>query len=151
VTTTSTTIYIQQNQTNNINTLPKANVICFINELEVGSENIEVKNLQQFLCENEFYDQCLITGYFGPLTKKAVMNFQSYYASEVLKPLGLLKATGYVGQATIKKLNDLTGCNSKEQNINNINTNFNFENNQKISDSLSNLSDLIITDLSPKN
>ena len=151
VTTTSTTIYIQQNQTNNINTLPKANVICFINELEVGSENIEVKNLQQFLCENEFYDECLITGYFGPLTKKAVMNFQSYYASEVLKPLGLLKATGYVGQATIKKLNDLTGCNSKEQNINNINTNFNFENNQKISDSLSNLSDLIITDLSPKN
>lgn len=161
LTVTTTTIYIQQNQTNNINTLPKANVICFINELEVGSDNNDVKKLQQFLYDQGFYKEGLITGYFGVLTRKAVMNFQSYYANEILKPTGLLKSTGYVGQATLKKLNGLTGCNSNDKNINNINmtnlninvinTNFNFENNQHTPDSLPKLSDLIITDLVPKN
>jgi len=110
-----------QNQTpvvvpqNTQNTTQK--LTYFTRELEVGSENVEVKNLQQFLCKKGFYKECLITGYFGPLTKKAVMNFQSYYANEVLKPVGLVRATGYVGQATIKKLNSLVDDESIQTNV----------------------------------
>lgn len=45
--------------------------------------------------------------YFGPLTQKAVMKFQSKYAPEILFPLGIFKATGVVGPLSIKKLNSL--------------------------------------------
>jgi hypothetical protein len=47
------------------------------------------------------------TGFFGPLTEKAVIKFQEKYAGEVLRPWGLTKGTGRVMSMTIKKINDL--------------------------------------------
>lgn len=47
------------------------------------------------------------TSYFGELTKRAVMSFQSKYAPETLFPAGVYKPTGVVGTFTRAKLNSL--------------------------------------------
>lgn len=82
--------------------------------LEVSSD---VKKLQSFL--NSDPDTSLVdtgpgslnneTEFFGMLTLKAVIKFQEKYAAEILFPLGLTKGTGFVGPATLKKINELTG------------------------------------------
>jgi hypothetical protein len=56
------------------------------------------------------YPEKLVTGYFGSLTKQAVMRFQLKYKKDILEPVGLSKPTGYVGQSTLKKLNQLNSC-----------------------------------------
>ncbi len=94
--------------------------LCFSKEMTIGSENAEVKRLQQFLLDKGLYKEGLITGYFGALTKKAVINFQNANSNDILKPSGLNKGTGYVGQATIKKLNELIGCGSTSKISSNI-------------------------------
>lgn len=82
------------------------------NNLYFGlSGNNEVKCLQQFL-KNQgttIYPEGLVTGYFGNLTKMAVVKFQEKYASEILTPLGLYSGTGYVGSSTRAKINQLLG------------------------------------------
>lgn len=45
------------------------------------------------------------TSYFGNRTYNAVLRFQNAYASEILHPLGLSEATGYVGRSTRAKIN----------------------------------------------
>jgi len=111
---------INQTITQDTNENLVINDVCFNQELEIGNENEDVTKLQQVLCDKNFYEECLVTGYFGSLTKKAVIKFQSYYFDEILKPLGLLKATGYVGSATLKKLNSLTQCVIKTNNTSNF-------------------------------
>jgi len=68
-----------------------------------------VECLQEFLKGQgtEIYPEGLVTGNFLTLTKRAVTRFQEKYADEVLTPLGLGKGTGFVGEMTRAKINQL--------------------------------------------
>jgi hypothetical protein len=80
------------------------------NDLFFGlSSNSEVICLQQLLRNqgNDIYPEGLITGNFLELTKRAVIRFQEKYADEILKPLGLTRGTGYVGEMTRKKISEI--------------------------------------------
>ena len=84
-------------------------VHVFNQNLSLGDSNDEVKALQQALDLQGCFTFGSYTGYFGPITRDAVNCFQSKYASEVLTPLGLSGATGFVGPGTRAKLNALFG------------------------------------------
>jgi len=77
--------------------------------LYLGMSNNNVKCLQQFLKSQgaDIYPEGLITGYFGNLTKLAVIRFQEKYKSEILTPIGLQNGTGIVGEKTRVKINQL--------------------------------------------
>lgn len=77
--------------------------------LYLGLSDNEVRCLQQFLMSQgvEIYPEGLVTGYFGNLTKSAVIRFQEKYKSEILTPIGLEKGTGFVGTMTRGKINQL--------------------------------------------
>ncbi|MGB9598223.1 MAG: peptidoglycan-binding domain-containing protein [Minisyncoccales bacterium] len=77
--------------------------------LFLGKRGSEVSCLQEFLKAQgqEIYPEGLVTGYFGPLTKRAVIKFQEKYEQEILKPWGLTKGTGFVGQTTRLKIEQL--------------------------------------------
>jgi len=70
-----------------------------------------VEKLQEFLKSQgpEIYPEGLVTGNFLTATQSAVFRFQEKYAGEILKPLNLEKGTGYVGQMTRAKINELLG------------------------------------------
>src|SRR3989344_1252561 len=77
--------------------------LCFAltNNLSLGMSNSEqVKCLQVFLKSQgaDLYPEGLVTGYFGSLTKAAVVRFQKKYA---------ILQTGFVGQLTRAKINSL--------------------------------------------
>jgi len=77
-------------------------------ELKLGDKNEEVKTLQTWLAKDvQVYPKAIITGYYGSLTKQAVIKFQEKYASEILAPQGLEAGTGIVDPFTINKLNEL--------------------------------------------
>lgn len=81
-------------------------VIQFTKTLRKGAQDEEVKKLQEFLKQDpEVYPEGLVTGYYGPLTEKAVKKFQEKNAEDVLKPLGLSEGTGVVGAKTLEKMN----------------------------------------------
>jgi len=73
--------------------------------------NPEVRCLQEFLKNQgaEIYPEGLVTGNFLSLTKAAVIRFQEKYASEILTPLGLERGTGFVGEMTRAKINEILG------------------------------------------
>jgi len=73
---------------------------CFNVNLKFGMKNNDIKLMQEKL-------GVINTGYFGPLTLSAVNSFQIKYRSEILDPLGLTNATGFVGTSTRAKLNAL--------------------------------------------
>ena len=80
------------------------------NNLYFGlKSNQEVSCLQEFLKNQgaDIYPEGLVTGNFLSLTQQAIIRFQEKYASEILAPLGLVKGTGYVGQMTRNKINQL--------------------------------------------
>jgi len=82
----------------------------FEENLYVGTSNSDqVRCLQNFLKNQgvDIYPQGLVTGYFGSLTKQAVIRFQEKYKVDILNPWGLKKGTGFVGETTIQKLNEL--------------------------------------------
>ena len=84
----------------------------FERNLYFGTKNnSEVNCLQQFFKSQgpEIYPEGLITGNFLNLTQNAVIRFQEKYASEVLSPLDLTKGTGYVGEGTREKINQILG------------------------------------------
>lgn len=84
-------------------------------EMAKGVKNSkDVLALQAALVEEELYppegfsiSQCPVTGNFLNCTKKAVLSFQKKYRQEILTPLNLVSATGFVGKSTLKKLNQL--------------------------------------------
>lgn len=68
-------------------------------QLDYGQTSNNVTNLQTFLASSPtIYPQGLVTGYFGPLTKSAVMNFQNAYG---------ISQVGRVGPQTLAKINSL--------------------------------------------
>ncbi len=85
----------------------------FTVNLKIGSRDAttagQVSKLQQLLQSEgaDVYPEGLITGYYGPITARAVTRFQEKYASEILTPAGLVAGTGFVGTATRAKLNTL--------------------------------------------
>jgi len=81
----------------------------FEKDLYYGMRSSQVRCLQEFLKlqGKEIYPEGLVTGFFGPLTKLAVIRFQNKYAQEILYPLGLKNGTGFVGKFTRKKINKL--------------------------------------------
>ena len=75
--------------------------------LRIGMKNNDVKILQQLLINEGFWESEVgVTGYFGPVTKKAVMKFQNQYKTQILEPLGLSGPTGFFGPYTRKYLNE---------------------------------------------
>lgn len=72
-----------------------------------------VKCLQEFLKLQgpEIYPEGLVTGNFLSFTKAAVIRFQEKYASEILASWKLTKGTGFVGQTTRAKINEILATN----------------------------------------
>ncbi len=81
----------------------------FTKDLSLDQRGTSVEYLQVFLKSQgpEIYPEGLVTGWFGPLTRKAVVRFQEKYAKDILNPLGLVKGTGYVGESTRAKINEI--------------------------------------------
>ncbi|OIO46251.1 hypothetical protein COX24_02680 [bacterium (Candidatus Gribaldobacteria) CG23_combo_of_CG06-09_8_20_14_all_37_87_8] len=78
--------------------------------LKTGSTGEAVKLLQTWLAKDaEIYPEGIISGYFGPLTKTAVIRFQEKYKAEVLDPWNFTNGTGIVGPTTRAKLSELFG------------------------------------------
>lgn len=89
----------------------KIGTCTFSINLYYGMRGNEVYCLQEFLKSQglEIYPEGLITGNFLSLTQVALIRFQEKYSDEILKPLNLEKGTGYVGQMTRAKINELLG------------------------------------------
>jgi len=83
----------------------------FTVDLKYSQKSDDVRYLQIFLKAQgpEIYPEGIISGWFGPLTKKAVIRFQEKYASDILTPWGLTKGTGFVGKTTRAKINEILG------------------------------------------
>jgi len=74
-----------------------------------GMRNDEVKKLQELLASDpSVYPEGIVTGYFGPLTEKAVQRFQKKYG---IVSSGTPDTTGYglVGPRTLAKLSEIFG------------------------------------------
>jgi len=73
------------------------------------TNNQEVRCLQEFLKTqgSEIYPEGLVTGNFLSLTKVAVIHFQEKYAQDILAPWELTEGTGYVGETTRAKINEI--------------------------------------------
>jgi len=83
----------------------------FKNDLKYGMTSDEVKHLQIILKTEigspTYPEDVPATGWFGPITKAAVIKFQEKYKSEILAPWNLAAGTGLVGSTTRAKLNSL--------------------------------------------
>lgn len=78
----------------------------------------DVIKLQEFLKERGYFHHPHITKYFGPVTKKAVQDFQS---AEGIVSQGTPQTTGFgqVGPLTIKKIEEIT-CSTDNSDFSNI-------------------------------
>ncbi len=71
----------------------------FTRNLGLGNRGQDVENLQCILGVTQ------TTGYYGPITAAAVLQFQNAHPTEVLTPIGLTAGTGYMGSSTRAYLN----------------------------------------------
>ncbi len=77
-----------------------ADSATFTRNLTLGSKGEDVSNLQKLLFTDiSIYPEGFVTGYYGPLTKKAVIAFQKKYGIETI---------GVIGPKTLSILNTLT-------------------------------------------
>ncbi|MBI2474313.1 MAG: peptidoglycan-binding protein [Candidatus Taylorbacteria bacterium] len=88
-----------------VSQVPESGDIGYI--LEFGQRSDNIKLLQIKLRDLGFYPEGYVTGYFGSLTRAAVIRFQDKYKAEVLTPAGFSRPTGMVGSYTAAKLNQL--------------------------------------------
>lgn len=89
---------------------PLPTIYVFNANLRMGMRGDAVRNLQTVLATDAMvYPEGLVTGYFGPLTRAAVIRFQEKHAAEILIPVGLTRGTGFVGASTRAKLNMMFG------------------------------------------
>lgn len=72
---------------------------AFTRSLTVGTRSDDVKRLQLVLVANSFLASEHATGYFGALTKEALIKFQTKHG---------INATGYFGPLTMAKMNALS-------------------------------------------
>src|SRR3989344_5942379 len=84
-----------------------ATKLAILRTLVQGMRGNDIKTIQELLKKERVYPEGLITGYFGSLTKRAVVRFQEKYTTVILAPIGRTKGTGIVGPATRKKMNEL--------------------------------------------
>ena len=78
-----------------------SNAATLTRQLEIGMSGSDVTDLQTFLAQDRtIYPQGLVTGYFGPLTKSAVSNFQSRNG---------ISTVGRVGPITLAAINAQMG------------------------------------------
>jgi len=86
--------------------LPKGLAVALTKTLKLGSENSEVKSLQQALAQDKtIYPEGKATGYYGTATRNAIKRFQKKYGIE---------QTGNVGPLTRKKLNEIYGTQTTQ-------------------------------------
>src|SRR3989338_8287403 len=101
-----------QSTTKTIST-PSVITITITKVLKLGSENKEVRQLQELLAKDTgIYPEGKVTGYFGALTRKAVQNFQKKYG---IVSSGNENTTGYglVGPKTLAKIKEVFGTRSE--------------------------------------
>jgi len=78
--------------------------------VNIGETSTNVTSLQTFLASNSsIYPQGTVTGYFGPLTKSAVMNFQNAFG---------ISQVGRVGPQTLAKINGLIASGANLVSVN---------------------------------
>lgn len=91
------------------------NAYTFTRSLTVGSEGIDVQELQKYL-NSDARTKIAETGagspgnettYFGNKTKEAVIKLQNLFAPLILYPVGLNTGSGFVGNSTISFLNNI--------------------------------------------
>jgi len=68
----------------------------FMNDMGMGMENVDVRELQKRLKEEGFFTHPFITGYFGVVTREAVKKYQEH---------NKISVTGFVGPVTRSVLN----------------------------------------------
>lgn len=84
----------------------KESELTLARSLSLGMRGDDVKSLQEVLIEEGIWESDVgATGYFGPITKAAVIRYQEKHASEILEPLGLKKGTGYFGSSSCSYFN----------------------------------------------
>jgi peptidoglycan hydrolase-like protein with peptidoglycan-binding domain len=75
--------------------------VMFNTDMKFGDEGEVVKDLQEFLAYEGSYLEAIISGYFGNITRAAVMKFQEKY--------NITPVSGYVGYKTRHRMQQLTG------------------------------------------
>ena len=91
-----------------VKTIAKSSGFSFSQTLQSGSNNTDVRKLQECLSEySDIYPSGTISGYFGQETKNAVILFQEKYREDILVPNNLSAGNGVVKASTRKKLNEV--------------------------------------------
>jgi peptidoglycan hydrolase-like protein with peptidoglycan-binding domain len=82
---------------------------CLSKVILPSTTSADVRAIQKFLISYG-YTKVEVTGYYGPTTKRAVVFFQTKFASDILTPAGFSKPTGQWGPYTAKKASEEGLC-----------------------------------------